>query len=189
MKAPKPSQQYRWQRRRDAYSGHRHARSCPRKLVGARSGIFSQLIQWRGKLKKIRCDNGPESTSAQLHSGAKEQKREVIHIQTGQPQQNDYVERDNRTVRTAWLASTLFESIEQVEEEATGWLWTDNHERRHRALGGITPTQKLALARSLSFCTMAKMGGLLRYTVREWKQAISWPSGVASGEINWRSSK
>jgi len=66
-------------------------------------------------------------------------------IQPGKPQQNAYVERDNRTVRYAWLARTLFDSIEQVQDKATRWLWTYNHERPNMALGG-TPMQKLALA-------------------------------------------
>jgi putative transposase len=49
------------------------------------------------------------------------------------------------TVRYAWLAPTLFDSIEQVQDKAARWLWTYNHERPNMALGGITPMQKLAL--------------------------------------------
>ena len=103
-------------------------------------------MQWRGKPQRIRCDNGPEYIRDQLHSWAQEQKKDVIHIQTGKPQQNASVERYHRTVRYAWLASTLFESIAQVQEEATRWLWTDNPERPQMAFGGITPRQKRALA-------------------------------------------
>jgi putative transposase len=44
------------------------------------------------------------------------------------------------------LAHYLFDSIEQVQELATRWLWTYNHERPNMAIGGITPKQKLALA-------------------------------------------
>jgi putative transposase len=40
----------------------------------------------------------------------------------------------------------LFESIEEVQDFATQWLWTYNHERPNMALGGITPKQKLAIA-------------------------------------------
>lgn len=68
------------------------------------------------------------------------------HIQPGKPQQNAYVERYNRTVRYAWLARTLFDTIEQVQDKATRWLWAYNHERPNMALGGITPMQKLAVA-------------------------------------------
>lgn len=68
------------------------------------------------------------------------------HIQPGNPQQNAYVERYNRTVRYDWLGHYLFESIAEVQEHATRWIWTYNHERPNMALGGITPKQKLALA-------------------------------------------
>ncbi|WP_258530512.1 transposase, partial [Xanthomonas oryzae] len=40
------------------------------------------------------------------------------------PQQNAYVARYNRTVRYAWLARPLFDTIEQVQDKATRWSWT-----------------------------------------------------------------
>ena len=55
------------------------------------------------------------------------------------------VERYNRTVRYDWLAQFLFDSIEEVQEYATRWLWTYNHQRPNMGLGGITPIQKLAM--------------------------------------------
>jgi putative transposase len=68
-------------------------------------------------------------------------------IQPGKPQQNSYIERYNRTIRYDWLAQHyLFSSIDEVQDYATRWLWTYNHERPNIALGGITPKQKLALA-------------------------------------------
>ena len=70
----------------------------------------------------------------------------IVHIQPGKPQQNAYVERYNRTVRYGWLNQYAFETIEQVQETATRWLWTYNHERPNMALGGITPMQRLARA-------------------------------------------
>lgn len=33
-----------------------------------------------------------------------------------------------------------------VQNFATSWLWTYNHDRPNMGLGGITPKQKLALA-------------------------------------------
>ena len=44
------------------------------------------------------------------------------------------------------LPQTLFESIQNVQEQAIRWLWIYNHERPNMALGGITPMQRLALA-------------------------------------------
>jgi len=37
-----------------------------------------------------------------------------------------------------------------VQNYATDWMWTYNHERPNMALGGITPKQKLALTNSTS---------------------------------------
>lgn len=67
-------------------------------------------------------------------------------IQPGQPQQNAYVGRYNRTVRYDWLAHHLFETLDEIQDFATRWLWTYNNDRPNMALGGITPKQKLAMA-------------------------------------------
>lgn len=105
---------------------------------------LDQLIAWRGKPLVIRCDNGPEYISQLLTDWAKAQGITITHIQPGKPQQNAYVERYNRTVRHDWLNQHLFDTIAQVQDFATRWLWTYNHERPNMALGGITPKQKLA---------------------------------------------
>ena len=68
----------------------------------------------------------------------------IDHIQPGKPQQNAYVERYNRTVRQEWLDQTIFETIEEAQDQATKWLWTYNNDRPNMALGGITPAMKLA---------------------------------------------
>ena len=69
-----------------------------------------------------------------------------MHSNPSSLQQNAYFERYNRTVRYARLATTLFDTIEQVQFRATRWLWTYNHERPNMGLGGITPAMKLAMA-------------------------------------------
>jgi putative transposase len=112
---------------------------------------LEQIIHWRGKPQAIRCDNGPEYISGELLSWAQNHQININHIQPGKPQQNAYVERYNRTVRYGWLARTQFESIEEVQDMATRWLWTYNNERPNMALGGITPMQKLALAYNSTF--------------------------------------
>lgn len=107
---------------------------------------LQQVIEWRGKPKAIRCDNGPEYISEALLSWARSEGITIAHIQPGKPQQNAYIERYNRTVRYDWLQQYLFESIAEVQAFATEWLWTYNNERPHMALQGQTPKQKLALA-------------------------------------------
>ena len=107
---------------------------------------LEQIIEWRGKPKAIRCDNGPEYISNQLINWAKKHRILLHYIQPGKPQQNAYVERFNRTVRHEWLDQHLFESIAHAQATATQWLWLYNNERPNMALGGITPAQKLAQA-------------------------------------------
>lgn len=106
---------------------------------------LEQIIEWRGQPDRIRCDNGPEYISQAMESWAQRRGIVLDFTQPGNPQQNAYVERYNRTVRYDWLAQYLFDSVEEVQDHATRWLWTYNHERPNMALGGITPKQKLAL--------------------------------------------
>ncbi len=70
----------------------------------------------------------------------------IQHIQPGQPQQNAYIERYNRTVRHEWLDQYIIESIEEAQDHATRWLWTYNNDRPNMGIGGITPAQKLKMA-------------------------------------------
>jgi putative transposase len=68
------------------------------------------------------------------------------YIQPGNPQQNAYVERFNRTVRYEWLSQYYWSSIEEVQDFATQWIWSYNNDRPNMALGGFTPKQHLARA-------------------------------------------
>jgi transposase InsO family protein len=58
----------------------------------------------------------------------------------------EVVERYNRTVRTEWLGRYHFETIEEVQDHATRWLWTYNNERSNMGIGGVKPIQKLKAA-------------------------------------------
>lgn len=107
---------------------------------------LNQVIEWRGRPKSIRCDNGPEYISKLLYQWAEKRNIKLLFIQPGKPQQNAYVERYNRTVRYDWLNQHLFSSISEVQELSTKWLWFYNNERPNMAIGGITPRQKLAMA-------------------------------------------
>lgn len=107
---------------------------------------LDNIILWRGKPYIIRCDNGPEYISHKLKEWAAKHQIQLLYIQPGNPQQNAYVERFNRTVRHEWLNQMLFESIEEAQISATQWMWCYNNQRPHMALGGITPAMKLANA-------------------------------------------
>jgi len=110
---------------------------------------LNQIIEWRGKPKAIRCDNGPEYISEKLASWAQENRIELSFIQPGKPQQNAYIERFNRTVRYDWLSHYLYEDIKALQDKATHWLWTYNNERPNMGIGGITPIQKRRLTQTL----------------------------------------
>ena len=107
---------------------------------------LNNIIEWRGKPLQIRCDNGPEYISGKLAEWACSRSIKLAFIQPGNPQQNAYVERYNRTVRYDWLGQHLFDGLTEVQDYATQWLWTYNHERPNMANDGLTPMQKLALA-------------------------------------------
>jgi len=105
---------------------------------------LNRLIEWRGKPNQLRCDNVPEYISGALATWAEKSSIQLKFIQPGNPQQNAYIERYNRTVRYDWLSHHSFESINQVQDYATKWLWIYNHMLPNTAIGGITPKQKLA---------------------------------------------
>ena len=102
---------------------------------------------------------GPEYISGKLLIWAEERGITIQHIQPGQPQQNAYIERYNRTVMHEWLDQYIIETIEEAQDFATQWLWTYNNDRPNipfmvcrqtiagqRGIGGITPAQKLKMA-------------------------------------------
>lgn len=99
---------------------------------------LDRIMEWRGKPKIIRCDNGSEMQSGVFQTWAETRGIRVLFIQPGKPTQNAYVERFNRTVRHEWLDEHLFDSIEHAQLTATQWLWRYNNERPNMAIGGIT---------------------------------------------------
>ena len=105
---------------------------------------LDRIIEWRGKPAVLRSDNGPEYISQKMKDWANQQGIALWFTQPGNPQQNAYIERFNRTMRYELLNTELFISIEAVQDAATQWQWSYNHDRPSMALNGQTPAQKLA---------------------------------------------
>lgn len=101
--------------------------------------VLDQLLEWRKKPIALRCDNGPEFISHEFVSWAKKKGIRIDYIQPGNPQQNAYIERYNRTARYGWVSKHLFDTLEEVQDYAIEWLWFYNHERPHAANGGKPP--------------------------------------------------
>jgi putative transposase len=100
---------------------------------------LNQIIGWCSAPKVIRCDNGSENISGVMQTRDCKRGNKVEYIKPGQSQQNAYIERFNRTVRYDWLAQQLFDTIDELQGQATRWMWHYNHERPNMAPGGITP--------------------------------------------------
>ncbi|EEW24298.1 integrase core domain-containing protein [Rhodobacter ferrooxidans] len=107
---------------------------------------FDRIIEWCGKPGTIRVDNSPEYISEKLMKWAEKHGVILLHIQSGQPQQNAYIERHNSTVRHEWLDQYIIETIKEDQDQATQWLWTYNNDRPKMGIGGITPARKLKMA-------------------------------------------
>ena len=90
--------------------------------------------------------NGPEYISNDLKDWATKQGIVIEYIEPGNPQQNAYVERFNKTVLYDWLNQELFDSLDQVRHQAEAWLYHYNNERPNMGNGGFTPIQKLNMA-------------------------------------------
>ena len=88
----------------------------------------------------------PEYITGLLKAWAEARSIHIQYIQPGKPQQNAYVERYNRTVRQEWLGQYIWNTLEEVRNHATKWLWSYNNQRPNMGIGGITPAMKLKLA-------------------------------------------
>ena len=114
---------------------------------------FERLFKEFGLPDAIRSDNGvPFSSPHAIHGLSKLSVYwlrlgiAIERIKPGNPQQNAYVERFNRTVRYEWLSQYYWKDLEEVQLFATNWMWSYNHDRPNMALGGFTPKQHLAMA-------------------------------------------
>ena len=101
--------------------------------------VLERLIEWHGAPLAIRLDNGPEMTSHGFVEWATNRGIRLRFIEPGQPNQNAYIERFNRTYRTEVLDAYLFKSIEQVQTITEEWLREYNEQRPHESLGGLPP--------------------------------------------------
>jgi putative transposase len=76
---------------------------------------------------------------------AKDRGINIESIQPGNPQQNAYVERFNRTMCYEWLSQYHWTSLTQVQDYTTVCMWSYNHDRPHMALSGMTHKRRFTM--------------------------------------------
>jgi putative transposase len=80
------------------------------------SEVLSQCIEWRGKPKRIRSDNGMEFIAGKTQQFFTNKDIKHIPIQKGKPSQNGYIERFNRSYREGVLDAYILTDIQQARE-------------------------------------------------------------------------
>lgn len=101
--------------------------------------ILSQCIDWRGKPKRIRSDNGTEFIALKTKEFFKDNNIEHIPIQKGKPTQNSYVERFNRSYREGVLDAYILSDLTMAQEETDVWMDDYNNNHPHGSLGNQPP--------------------------------------------------
>lgn len=103
------------------------------------SRFLSQLIEQRGKPKKIICDNGTECTSKAMFFWSKETSVQLGFIQPGKPMQNAFVESLNGKFRNECLNQHWFRTPDEAKDEIDLWREHYNNVRPHSSLNYLSP--------------------------------------------------
>jgi len=137
------------------YLGFDIGRSLPAPRV---TRALDDFIDFHGKPKRIRIDNGPEYTSHHMQLWAKDKEIELQFIQPGKPTQNSYIERFNRTYRTEVLDAYLFlfTSMHEVRTVTEAFQHKYNHFRPHGSLKDMAPVEFKEHRKSLTGSTPSK---------------------------------
>ncbi len=100
-------------------------------------------------IRKLQCDNGAEFPFA-FSLAVQEAGMKHRYIKPRRPQQNGKVERSHRIDNEEFWGRHVFTAFETAATALRGWERTYNHERFSMALGGRTPSEKLATVVSTS---------------------------------------
>lgn len=106
--------------------------------------IFEHVRVERGLPAVLRVDNGPEFLSGDFVAWAESVDMNIQYIQPGEPNQNAYVERFNRTYRNELLDLYLFRDLAEVREATYWWMIEYNEHRPHDSLDDMTPVEYLS---------------------------------------------
>jgi putative transposase len=102
---------------------------------------LDHLIEIYGKPKYMRSNNGPEFRSVDYQSWMKQNQIQPVYKEPGNPMQNGYIERPNRTFREDVLDAYEFDSVRQFNIIAEKWQEDYNNNHPHQSLENIKPRE------------------------------------------------
>ena len=101
--------------------------------------VLDRIIEFRGKPKLIRIDNGSEFTSRVITKWAQKNGIEFAYIQPGKPTQNAFIESFNGKFRDECLNENWFFSLNHAKNLIEEWRINYNTKRPHSSLNYMTP--------------------------------------------------
>jgi putative transposase len=101
--------------------------------------VLDELVAVHGTPASIRVDNGPEFMAQPFVHWCAAHRVVVHYIQPGQPDQNAYIERFNRSYRGEILNAHLVDTVGELQALSSSWLHVYNRERPHDSLGRVPP--------------------------------------------------
>ncbi len=116
-----------------------------RMFGGYRFYPVGRLLLRRGEPEYLRCDNGPEFSSAPFKDWLGRVGITPIQIYPGSPWENGYNERFNGTLRREILNAEWFATTRQAQTVINQWLRQYNHVRPHHALRMRPPVPETIL--------------------------------------------
>jgi len=102
---------------------------------------LGRLIEYHGKPKVIRSDNGPEFISTAVDGWMYHEKIDHDRISPGKPIENCYIESFNGKFRDECLNQHYFSNLHEARETIEMWREDYNTVRPHQSLNNLTPQE------------------------------------------------
>lgn len=126
-------------------------------MFSAMRCISALRNQYQIEFEEIIADNGPEFGTAQsLQKQNHPFERMLIEVgikrrytRPYRPQTNGKVERFWRTLQEDLIHETDFDSLEELKDELSQYLYYYNHERPHQGIAGKKPVEMITLNNKL----------------------------------------